>query len=179
MGNTCCEIQTEKYFLDLRNNALESIPSKVYTLSNLESLDVSSNSISKIDSDLKNLNILVFCSFSQNLLVDLPQSFNFLTKLKMFFFFFFFLTIFFLFLRLLLDGNLLHSLPEAIFTLANLEILDVSNNQISTIPPSIGNLTKLREVNFSKNYLRLVFIFIFYFYESEETCLMNYINAQI
>lgn len=42
-------------------------------------------------------------------------------------------------------------MPENISKLENLEILDVSNNLLKSLPETLGNLTKLKRLNISGN----------------------------
>lgn len=55
--------------------------------------------------------------------------------------------------KLDLSSNELTSLPDSITTLVNLEILDLSNNNLTSLPESIGNLVNLKRLNLSRNQL--------------------------
>ncbi|KAK2961887.1 hypothetical protein BLNAU_3324 [Blattamonas nauphoetae] len=57
---------------------------------------------------------------------------------------------------LLLAHNLLTDLQDGLFTLPNLQTLDVSFNSIAIIPPSISQLTSLVKVNFGFNKIKIV-----------------------
>ncbi|KAK2961837.1 hypothetical protein BLNAU_3274 [Blattamonas nauphoetae] len=57
---------------------------------------------------------------------------------------------------LLLAHNLLTDLPDGLFTLANLQTLDVSFCSIAIIPSSISQLTSLVKVNFGFNKIKEV-----------------------
>ncbi|KAK2961770.1 putative leucine-rich repeat protein [Blattamonas nauphoetae] len=57
---------------------------------------------------------------------------------------------------LLLAHNLLTDLPAGLFTLPNLQTLDVSFNSLAIIPPSISQLTSLVKVNFGFNKIKEV-----------------------
>jgi len=52
-----------------------------------------------------------------------------------------------------LYDNQLTSIPESIGGLVNLKEFSLSNNQLTSIPESIGLLINLEELNFSNNYL--------------------------
>lgn len=59
----------------------------------------------------------------------------------------------------LTDYNLLHFLSlQALFSLQNLQVLNLSDNELTIIPSAISNLVNLREVNFSKNGMLFVSI---------------------
>jgi internalin A len=52
-----------------------------------------------------------------------------------------------------ISNNQLTALPESLGQLKQLQSLDISNNQLSTLPESLGQLKKLRSLNISKNRL--------------------------
>ena len=54
-------------------------------------------------------------------------------------------------LRLYLSNNLLEEVPGEIFHLRNLEVLSLRSNNLTEILPSIGKLSKLRELNLGSN----------------------------
>jgi len=56
-------------------------------------------------------------------------------------------------LRELKISNLVE-LPEEIVYLKNLEVLDLSNNQLKRVPPEVGYLTNLKVLNLSGTGLR-------------------------
>lgn len=56
-------------------------------------------------------------------------------------------------LVLILKGNELISLPEGLFTLTNLTVLNVHGNHIDQLPDSLGNLINLRELYLGFNDL--------------------------
>ena len=54
-------------------------------------------------------------------------------------------------LRLYLSNNLLEEVPGEVFHLKNLEVLSLRSNNLTEILPSIGKLSKLRELNLGSN----------------------------
>lgn len=55
-------------------------------------------------------------------------------------------------LRILdLGRNFIDSIPPEIATLTNLEVLDLRRNKIRVVPPEVGRLTSLRQLNLSRN----------------------------
>jgi Leucine-rich repeat (LRR) protein len=56
--------------------------------------------------------------------------------------------------QLYLSNNLLSTLPPSIWALENLTVLSLRNNNIAQLPPSISRLTNLVELNIANNHLR-------------------------
>lgn len=56
-------------------------------------------------------------------------------------------------LRLYFSNNLLEEIPGEVFHLKNLEVLSLRSNNLTEILPSIGELTKLKELNLGSNQL--------------------------
>jgi Leucine-rich repeat (LRR) protein len=62
--------------------------------------------------------------------------------------------------KLLLSENQITSLPESIGNLTNLEELDLSGNELSVLPETIFNLNNLTKLSLSNNAFPIDFIFI-------------------
>lgn len=56
-------------------------------------------------------------------------------------------------LQLYLTGNRLQTFSSALFELQNLVVLTIGNNDLEELPPAIGQLINLRELNVSQNKL--------------------------
>ena len=144
----------------LRNNAIKQFPSIVFTLENLKYLNLSDNRINEIDSQGFNnlMNIekvdLSFNSIEKifsseinyskcenlnlkgNKLVEFPHPIKYVKTLN----------------QLNLSENNISSLLDETFSeLENLEELDLSFNNLTYLPSSLGNLTKLKKLNLSGN----------------------------
>ncbi|MFM5896156.1 MAG: leucine-rich repeat domain-containing protein, partial [Dolichospermum sp.] len=52
-----------------------------------------------------------------------------------------------------LSNNQISSLPREIGQLTNLQSLNIYNNQISSLPPEIGQLTNLQSLNIYNNQI--------------------------
>jgi len=67
------------------------------------------------------------------------------------------------------DCNLLLCLSlQALFSLQNLQVLSLSDNELTIIPSAISNLVNLRQVNFSKNgecVMHKYRVFYYFFYD--------------
>mmetsp|Transcript_16085 Transcript_16085/g.53939 ORF Transcript_16085/g.53939 Transcript_16085/m.53939 type:complete len:355 (-) Transcript_16085:1619-2683(-) len=146
--------------LDASMNRLTSIPSSISQLDELRILDVSRNLLPSLpDESLACLTSMSDLSLSSNRLDQLPLTLAFMQDLK--------------FLRangnrisqlkrdivllpelteLHLSDNLLTSLPSNCWLKAtNLEALDVCGNQLSSVPPEIGELTSLQVLGLARN----------------------------
>ncbi|XP_021716296.1 LRR repeats and ubiquitin-like domain-containing protein At2g30105 [Chenopodium quinoa] len=127
--------------LDLSNNYIRDIPSKISCLTSIKKLMLNANDLSD-DSisweDLTQLKYLNYLSLDQNQLTYLPSSLGELTSLE----------------QLHVAGNKLESLPVELGLLTRLEIFKVNNNSLSAVPSHIGDCNALIEVNISFNLLK-------------------------
>jgi internalin A len=57
---------------------------------------------------------------------------------------------------LCIDGQLLHSLPEALYDMSNLRCISAKNNRISQFPEGLHRLRELRYADFSENRIQSV-----------------------
>ncbi len=111
--------------LDISNNKdLESIPSDVWTLTNLDTLNVSNTALNKIPDDLWLLMGLDKLDLSSNLLKEIPSDIKLLNDLK----------------ELNLSNNDLENIPGEIGMLDDLTALNISNNPLTIIPREICDL---------------------------------------
>lgn len=147
--------------LDVRFNALETLPPEIANLQELETLDASNNRLSilpieigqlqrlkEVDLRLNNLSILPanfmnlkdlkILDLGHNYLSSLPSKFSRLAGLT----------------ELCIDGNEFSVLPPQITELRGLMRLEVGNNQISSLPAEIGHLTALKILRADANGLK-------------------------
>ncbi|MBG1240332.1 COR domain-containing protein, partial [Nostoc sp. NZL] len=106
-------------------------------LTNLQTLDLSSNQLSSLPPEFVQLTNLQTLYLSNNQLSSLPPEIVQLTNLQ----------------TLDLSSNQLSSLPPEIGQLTNLQTLDLSSNQLGSLPPEIGQLTNLQTLYLSNNPL--------------------------
>ncbi|XP_044883963.1 volume-regulated anion channel subunit LRRC8D [Mauremys mutica] len=123
--------------LELQNCELERIPHAIFSLSNLQDLDLKSNSIRTIEEviSFQHLKRLTCLKLWHNKIVNIPSSITHVKNLE----------------SLYLSNNKLESLPVAVFSLQKLRCLDVSYNSIAAIPVEIGLLQNLQHLHITGN----------------------------
>lgn len=143
--------------LNLSYNYLTNVPSLVFNLARLSTLNVSNNNIAIISDEIGMLENLTDLDVSFNQLAFLPDTLIKMTKLSK-------LKVnsnelkevpglapSLIFLNL--NDNLLKALPPSIGILFNLKKLYLDNNELLEVPEEIGRLTALRELNLNYNQL--------------------------
>lgn len=123
--------------LELHNCELERIPHAIFSLSNLQELDLKLNSIRTIEEviSFQHLKRLTCLKLWHNKIVSIPQSISQVKNLE----------------SLYLSNNKLESLPVGLFLLQKLRYLDVSYNCISMVPIEISNLQNLQHLYVTGN----------------------------
>ncbi|KAH8556953.1 hypothetical protein BGW37DRAFT_474918 [Umbelopsis sp. PMI_123] len=153
--------------LNLSNNLLTSFPQEIFAFQNLEILMLSQNKIAgpmpeELPLSIPNLTTL---RISANLITELPSTMSNWRKMKT------------LILGSVFGGNLIESIPEDCISAMPLEELDLSHNQLKSLPDdfaegsnllvnlnladnqlealprSIGLFKDLKSLNLSKNHL--------------------------
>jgi len=126
-------------FLDLSSNELESLPSSVGELRELQTLNVSKNQLTELidPGAMISLHIL---DVSHNCLTHIPDGIcsSELSLLS----------------TILANNNELESIPEDLFELPSLKLLDVTANKLTEIPPILSECAKLKELKFGSNPLK-------------------------
>ena len=127
--------------LDLYKNSIKKLPDNFKKLKSLIDLDIGYNSFTAFPIDIDNLNLEELTIGHIN--YPFPESLS-LPKLRR------------LFISKLNYGS---QIPNAIFSMKNLEILSISdlNHQIHSLPAQIKNLTNLKLlslINFGEGHLR-------------------------
>ncbi|KAI9295911.1 hypothetical protein K502DRAFT_201960 [Neoconidiobolus thromboides FSU 785] len=124
--------------LRLSQNEYEKIPDSLHNIKGLKSLDLSNNKITKLDSGqlhlLPDLDRLIFCN---NQISIIPDDYSMLTKLTV----------------LDLSNNCLESFPLPICHLYMLKYLNLSFNNIKSIPSLFGELSFLQSLLLINNEL--------------------------
>ncbi|KAI7808139.1 volume-regulated anion channel subunit LRRC8C [Triplophysa rosa] len=116
--------------LELLHCDLERIPHAIFSLSNLQMLDLKENNIRSIEEivSFQHLRKLTCLKLWHNSIAFIPEHIKKLGSLE----------------RLYLSHNKIEILPSHLFLCNKLRYLDVSNNDIRFIPPEIGVLQSLQ-----------------------------------
>lgn len=123
----------DSLFLDHAD--LLAVPSNVFSLTHITALDLSDNSLSKVEG-IEALSRLSILTLSANILVSLPSMLCFVHIVK-----------------LDLAHNHLSVLPKDFGHLTSLRELDLSGNSIGSLPDSFSRLCRLEIFNISSNRL--------------------------
>nr|CAD7393635.1 unnamed protein product [Timema cristinae] len=155
--------EAEVTSVDLSKNCLSQIPDGLFCLSDkLTDLNLSCNSLTSVPKEIVKLWHLQYLALDRNMLTDLPQDLATMDKLR----------------ELVLSYNKFQDIPECVYDLQGLEILairgnklaaisvpglarlkrlavlDLADNNISQVPPQLGNLTQLRTLELAGNGFR-------------------------
>ncbi len=126
-------------FLNLYQNNLQNVPSKIGYFKNLEMLDLYYNNLRSLPIEIGNLKNLHTLAVSNNKLWALPNTLIELKSLKI----------------LYLHHNKVTILP----TLPpNIEVLDFGYNLVESLPSNLEQLDKLKELDFSNNNIKGSFV---------------------
>ncbi|KAM9322470.1 volume-regulated anion channel subunit LRRC8D [Pholidichthys leucotaenia] len=128
--------------LELHCCELERIPHAIFSLTNLQELDLKSNSIRSIEEiiSFQHLKRLTCLKLWHNKIIAIPSSIGQIKSLE----------------ALHLSHNKLETLPPALFTLPKLRHLDVGHNSIMVLPPNVGLLHNLQHLAINSNKLEVL-----------------------
>jgi internalin A len=126
--------------LDISSNRLNTLPESIGQLANLTSLNLSGNQLNALPESIGQLTSLTSLNLSGNQFNALPKSISQLTSLT----------------SLNLSGNEFNALSESIGELIKLISLDLSSNKLNALPKSIQKLTKLTSLHLSYNKLNTI-----------------------
>lgn len=128
--------------LELHNCELERIPHAIFSLANLQELDLKSNHIRTIEEivSLQHLRRLTCLKLWHNNIITISSSIGQVKSME----------------TLQLSHNKLETLPTALFTLPKLRHLDVSHNSITALPPDVGLLQNLQHLAINSNKLEVL-----------------------
>ncbi len=122
--------------LNIEDNLLQELPASFGDLASLDSLLLAQNQLISLPENFGNLADLIYLRLSLNKLTSFPESMVDLATIQV----------------ILADQNQIESLPENIGDLGNtLHLLGLSNNNISKLPSSIGEMDVLYELYATNN----------------------------
>ena len=124
--------------LQLSGNVLTALPDDLSGLVHLTTLEVSDNRISSLPATVGELPRLVTLRASENRLSWLPQSIGSLGRT---------LT------TLCATANRLDALPDSMFELTKLEVLELACNRLRALPADVGRLASLRRLLLDDNQI--------------------------
>ncbi|XP_078091265.1 volume-regulated anion channel subunit LRRC8D-like [Mustelus asterias] len=134
--------------LELQNCELERIPHAIFSLANLQKLDLKSNNIQTIEEiiSFQHLKRLSCLRLWYNSIVSIPTTISLIKSLE----------------QLYLSNNKLESLPAALFTLRKLRYLDLSHNLLTAIPVEVHLLQNLQHFSITKNKVEVLCLQLFH-----------------
>lgn len=113
--------------LVLRKKRLKSIPKEIWSMTNLQYLDLSKNKIDSIPPQIKNLTKLQVIILSKNKISELPEEFYQLKNLKI----------------IRIGSNDVGYLSKQVSNFTELKELDLWNTNVGTLPFELSQLKKL------------------------------------
>ncbi|KAM6941411.1 volume-regulated anion channel subunit LRRC8C [Lycodopsis pacificus] len=139
---SCLKKLTNVVSLELVDCELERIPSAVFSLSNLQELDLKENKLTTVEEilSLQHCHRLVTLKLWHNKITYIPDHISKLHTLE----------------TLDVSWNKLRKLPSRLFYCTKLRHLDVSHNQLTTLPPEVGILQGLQFFSAAFNSLEML-----------------------
>lgn len=113
--------------LVLRKKRLKTIPKEIWSMTNLQYLDLSKNKIDSIPPQIKNLTKLQVIILSKNKISELPEEFYQLKNLKI----------------IRIGSNDVGYLSKQVSNFTELKELDLWNTNVGTLPFELSQLKKL------------------------------------
>jgi hypothetical protein len=126
----------------LGDNQLQSIPTEIFQLDQLKTLDLSVNDLSNLPSEIWSLHSLESLFLHFNNLRSISEAVSRLENLK----------------TLDLSDNQIETLPISLFSLRKLQSLDLSSNQLQQLPTEIKQMIGLKRLDLSNNPLSIATI---------------------
>ena len=138
--------------LDLYSNNITILDSNIGHLVNLEKIYLNYNQLLSLPESIGNLKKLQILDIPSNRLTSLPESIGNMINLR----------------QLNLEGNQLLSLPDSIGDLKQLQILNLEGNQLLSLPNSIKNLEHLKTLFLNNNRITSIPKYIGYLVNLEQ-----------
>lgn len=123
--------------LELVRCDLERIPHSIFSLHNLQEIDLKDNNLKTIEEiiSFQHLHRLVCLKMWYNQIAYIPIQIGTLVNLE----------------RLYLNRNKIEKIPYQLFFCRKLRFLDLSHNNLTDIPPEIGTLQNLQYLAVTAN----------------------------
>ncbi|XP_068583090.1 volume-regulated anion channel subunit LRRC8C [Cebidichthys violaceus] len=139
---SCLKKLTNIVSLELVDCELERIPSAVFSLNNLQELDLKENKLTTVEEilSLQHCRRLVTLKLWHNKITYIPDHISKLHTLE----------------TLDVSWNNLRKLPSRLFYCTKLRHLDVSHNQLTSLPPEVGILQGLQFFSAAFNSLEML-----------------------
>ncbi|KAG4068641.1 hypothetical protein HA402_002332 [Bradysia odoriphaga] len=126
--------------LDLSSNVITSISSEIGCLQDLEILNLRDNALQSLPNEIGQLRKLIKINLSHNKLTKLPKTFFDLVDLR----------------QLTMSHNQFSEMEPELNNLLMLEELDLSHNELTSIPEGIGFLVRISKLSLSHNKLKIL-----------------------
>lgn len=133
-------IYDKVFEVHLDKKDIERIPDKIFSMTTIRILNLSSNLITSIPSKIGNLINLEELYLDKNNITELPEEIGNLKKLR----------------KIILSNNKIKNLPNNFYNLENLEIFNITCNHLEMISDDIVKLKKLEYIYLRKNKLRYI-----------------------
>uniref|UniRef100_A0A8B9IUQ8 Leucine-rich repeat-containing protein 8A n=1 Tax=Amazona collaria TaxID=241587 RepID=A0A8B9IUQ8_9PSIT len=123
--------------LELIHCDLKRIPHSIFSLHNLQEIDLKDNNLKTIEEiiSFQHLHCLTCLKLWYNHIADIPMQIGSLTNLE----------------RLYLSRNKIEKIPTQLFYCRKLRYLDLSHNNLTFLPPDVGLLQNLQNLTVTAN----------------------------
>jgi Leucine-rich repeat (LRR) protein len=123
-------------YIDVSSNMIKSLPPSFLSLKRLRYFDISHNHLKEIPRWISQLLEIEEINFSSNLLTDMPEELGLSTSMK---------------IMRCRDNRIRLNTAFWIRGMTSLEILDLTNNDLVSLPINLGFLTNFRDIGFEGN----------------------------
>lgn len=124
--------------LNLPTNQLDSLPTEIELLKQLKKINLNHNRFDSFPSILLNMPWLQELKLGYNRLANIPEKIVVLEDLR----------------QLDLSGNLLETLPLQLFNLKELTLLNLSSNRLAILPSVVSQLSEIEALFLDSNQLK-------------------------
>jgi Leucine-rich repeat (LRR) protein len=137
IGTTSADNAMKEREIYLNDRSINSIPEEIELLTNLRTLEITTNNLTKIPNGIGNLTNLKRLDLSGNYLREIPRDFSRLINLT----------------EINVNRNKIQIFPQQFCFLTNLTIINISHNELTIITHDISLLQKLNILTLDNNLL--------------------------